>query len=88
METTPGAGIPRKGNSTQLDESSKGRLKQLCDKIAKEQDTGHFSALVDELNMLLESLDDSSKKDGASSRSSTYKSEDRSTPTQPDRSAS
>lgn len=30
------------------------RWKQLCEQIAVEQDPAHFSALVDELNKLLE----------------------------------
>ncbi len=63
------------------------RLKHLCDQIAKEQDNGHFSALVDELNMLLESLDGDSKKDGASTLRSSYHA-DPEAPTQPDRSRS
>jgi hypothetical protein len=73
-----------------VDESSKLHLKQLCEKIAKEHDNGQFSTLVAELNMLLESLDGISKKDGAATVPSSYKNqqEERSTPPQFDRSSS
>lgn len=45
-----------------LDDSSKQRVKELCDLIAKEQDHHRFSVLVAELNHLLEEFDPSAKK--------------------------
>lgn len=40
-----------------LDESSKQRVKELCDLIAREQDHHRFSVLVAELNQLLDQFD-------------------------------
>jgi hypothetical protein len=37
-----------------LDETSKERVKQLCDLIAKEQDHRRFSVLLTELNQVLD----------------------------------
>jgi hypothetical protein len=37
-----------------LDEQSKQRMKELCDRIANEQDHHRFSSLVAELNRLLD----------------------------------
>jgi hypothetical protein len=44
-----------------LDESSKQRVKELCDHIANEQDRNRFSQLVAELNQLLDAADSSAK---------------------------
>lgn len=40
-----------------LDELSKQKVKELCDRIAKEQDHGQFSILIAQLNDLLEGSD-------------------------------
>lgn len=40
-----------------LDEQSKQKVKELCDRIAKEQDHKQFSILISELNQLLERSD-------------------------------
>jgi hypothetical protein len=40
-----------------LDEASRGKVKHLCDQIAKEQDRDRFSVLVAELNRILEAAD-------------------------------
>lgn len=40
-----------------LDEQSKQKVKELCDRIAKEQDHKHFSVLIAQLNQLLEDCD-------------------------------
>lgn len=37
-----------------LDELSKKRVKELCNRIASEQDHNQFSILIDELNQLLD----------------------------------
>jgi hypothetical protein len=39
-----------------FDGELKGRVKQLCDRIAKEQDHQRFSLLIAELNQLLEDM--------------------------------
>lgn len=43
-----------------LDDSSKQRVKDLCDLIAKEQDQKRFSMLIQELNQLLDGVQTSS----------------------------
>ncbi len=45
-----------------LDDSSKQRVKELCDMISKEQDHQRFSNLVAELNQLLEQFDPKARK--------------------------
>lgn len=45
-----------------LNESSKQRVKQLCEQIANEQDHNRFSVLIAELNGLLDGIDPSAKK--------------------------
>lgn len=45
-----------------LDDASKQRVKQLCDLIAKEQDTRRFTVLIAELNQLLENCAPAIKK--------------------------
>ena len=52
-----------------LDEQSKQRVKELCDRIAKEQNHGQFSILITELNNLLEASEFRSN-DGHGSASS------------------
>ena len=47
-----------------LDDSSKQRVKDLCDQIAKEQDQKRFSVLIHELNQLLDGAQTSSESDG------------------------
>ena len=37
-----------------LDDQEKQRVKELCERIAKEQDHGQFSILIAQLNQLLE----------------------------------
>lgn len=46
-----------------LDDTSKQRVKELCDMIAKEQDHQRFSVLVAELNQVLDSFDPKAKKE-------------------------
>jgi hypothetical protein len=46
-----------------IDETSKQRVKELCDLIAKEQDHQRFSVLVAELNQLLDGFDPTINRD-------------------------
>jgi hypothetical protein len=46
--------LRRKETVTMLDEQEKHQVKQLCERIAKEQDHDQFSILIAQLNHLLE----------------------------------
>jgi len=45
---------PKKGDTGMLDEQEKHQVKELCERIAKEQDHNQFSTLIAQLNQLLE----------------------------------
>ena len=51
----------RKENSEMLDEQTKRQVKELCDRIAHEQDPKRFTTLIAELNRLLGGTDASKK---------------------------
>jgi hypothetical protein len=51
---TPSIKLPRRENPRMLDEHSKLRVKELCNRIANEQDQHEFSKLIAELNHLLD----------------------------------
>jgi uncharacterized FlgJ-related protein len=46
--------VQRKETLGMLDEHEKQRVKELCERIAKEQDHNQFSTLIAQLNQLLE----------------------------------
>jgi len=46
--------VERKETLGMLDDHEKQRVKELCERIAKEQDHNHFSTLIAQLNQLLE----------------------------------
>jgi predicted RNase H-like nuclease len=51
---TPSIQLQRKETLGMLDEQEKHQVKELCERIAKEQDHNQFSMLIAQLNQLLE----------------------------------